>query len=94
MPTKDKETDRINTRINHDIKARAQNELAKNGLTISEYMRIVLTGVANYGLPTHFAQPSKEVIASILEMTDVVSGNKKPENVAHSREELNQMLES
>lgn len=94
MQTKGKETDRINTRINHDIKVRAQSELTKNGLTISEYMRIVLTGVANYGLPTHFAQPSEDVVASILEMTDVVSGNKAPENVAHSRDELNRMLES
>ncbi|AKP65768.1 hypothetical protein FC99_GL001087 [Levilactobacillus koreensis JCM 16448] len=45
-------------------------------------------------LPTRCAQPSEDVVASILEMTDVVSGNKAPENVAHSCDELNRMLES
>jgi len=71
-----KETDRINARVQHDVKVRAQIELEKNGLTISEYLRIVLTSVANNGLPEHFAQPKQEVVDSIMETTDAMTNNK------------------
>jgi len=64
------ETDRINSRINAKIKIKAQKELEKNGLTISEYVRIVLTGVAEHGLPDNFALPNMAVNDAILEMVD------------------------
>ncbi|GEO65684.1 type II toxin-antitoxin system RelB/DinJ family antitoxin [Levilactobacillus spicheri] len=69
----DMRTGRINSRINADVKAKAQEELAKNGLTISEYIRIILTGVAEHGLPDNFALPNEAVNASILEMVDAHS---------------------
>lgn len=64
------ETDRINSRINAEIKLKAQKELEKNGLTISEYVRIVLTGVAEHGLPDNFALPNMAVNDAVLEMVD------------------------
>ncbi|WP_125762567.1 type II toxin-antitoxin system RelB/DinJ family antitoxin [Levilactobacillus mulengensis] len=87
-----KANDQINFRISPVIKLRAQNVLAKNGLTISEYTRMVLTHIAEHGLSTQFAQPTDEVIESILEMADVISGNKHPENIVTSRQALNRML--
>lgn len=94
MQTKAKETERINARISPDIKERAQAELAKNGLTISEYMRIVLTDVAKDGLPKYFGQPSSGLEASIKEMIEVFNGEKEPDHIATSVEGLNRELES
>lgn len=94
MQTKASESERINTRISPDIKERAQIELAKKGLTISEYMRIVLTSVANEGLPQHFGQPSSELLDAIGEMLTVVNGDKKADNTASSLDELNRELDS
>ncbi|QFR62147.1 hypothetical protein LZ395_11655 [Levilactobacillus zymae] len=64
------DTDRVNSRIDSTIKLKAQAELKKNGLTISEYIRIILTGVAEHGLPENFAMPSTDVNQAILEMVD------------------------
>lgn len=94
MQTKAKATERINARISPDIKARAQAELAKNGLTISEYMRIVLTDVAKDGLPRYFGQPSAELTASIKEMIDVFNGERLPDHSVSSVAELNRDLDS
>jgi len=92
FPVHTKANDQISFRINPVIKLRAQNVLAKNGLTISEYTRIVLTHIAEHGLSTQLVQPNDKVIESILEMVDVISGNKLPENMATSRQELNRLL--
>lgn len=92
FPVHTKVNDQISFRINPVIKLRAQSVLAKNGLTISEYTRIVLIHVAEHGLSTQLAQPTDKVIKSILEMTDVISGNKLPENMATSRQALNRPL--
>ncbi|KRN26911.1 hypothetical protein IV36_GL001423 [Liquorilactobacillus mali] len=42
---------RINTRIDPAIKKKAQEQLAQHGLTMSEFMRVVVTTVANNGKP-------------------------------------------
>ena len=43
-----KETDRINARVQHDVKVRAQIERKTDSQF--QYLRIVLTSVANNGL--------------------------------------------
>lgn len=64
------ENDRVNTRIPHDVKLKAQANIEKAGLTLSEYMRIILTRAAENGLPDDFALPNHQVIESIEQMAD------------------------
>ncbi|WP_143462149.1 type II toxin-antitoxin system RelB/DinJ family antitoxin [Levilactobacillus enshiensis] len=64
------QTERVSTRISKSVKVKAQANLEKRGLTIAEYMRIVLSSVAENGLPTNFGQPNQEVLDSIHEMID------------------------
>ncbi|WP_125581944.1 type II toxin-antitoxin system RelB/DinJ family antitoxin [Levilactobacillus cerevisiae] len=68
------ENDRVNTRIRHDIKLKAQANIEKSGLTLSEYMRIILTQAAENGLPDDFALPNHQVIESIGQFADSLEG--------------------
>lgn len=52
MPTKTNA--RFDMRLNADVKAKAEKQLEKHGLTLSEYIRSNLTTIANYGLPSNF----------------------------------------
>ena len=58
---------RITARINSNVKNKAEERLKNHGLSISEYMRIVVTEVANSGLPKDFGYPNKMVQDSLLE---------------------------
>lgn len=68
---------RIEARINSDIKQKAQDELSQHGMTISEYVRAAITTVAYQGLPDDFGYPSSQVIESLNEMADDISGQNK-----------------
>ncbi|WP_338232119.1 type II toxin-antitoxin system RelB/DinJ family antitoxin [Companilactobacillus muriivasis] len=84
----------ISTTIDHNIKIKAQDILANNDLTISEYLEIALIDVANNGLPKYFVNPSSELTASILEANEVINNHKNTPNIATTREELNRKLNS
>lgn len=64
---------RISTRINEDVKERAEIELKRHGLNVSEFVRIAVTTVANEGLPKYYGIPNKIVNESILEMVEDLS---------------------
>jgi len=68
------EMDRVNARISHSVKLKAQANIEKSGLTLSEYVRIILTGVAENGLPDDFALPNKQVLGSIEQFADSLEG--------------------
>lgn len=86
----DMENGRINTRINSDIKIKAEKYLAEHGLTLSEFVRIAVTTVANNGLPNNWGIPSPEINQSILEMVDDLNDPKLKR--ANSLSELESLL--
>ena len=53
---------RFDIRINPRIKAKAQKQLKKHGITLTEYIRSNLTTIANYGLPRNFGLNDAEEI--------------------------------
>lgn len=84
---------RIEARIDGTIKSKAKDILADHGLTISDFMRMTLTTVANEGLPKYYSIPNRQLKDSIQEVIDDLSGKEKlPE--AHSLKELDQLLSS
>jgi len=82
---------RINTRIDPVIKKRAQEQLAQHGLTMSEFMRVVVTTVANIGLPQYYGFPNNQVVKSLAEVTDNLAGTIKLKS-ADNKKELEQLL--
>ncbi|MCT3396641.1 type II toxin-antitoxin system RelB/DinJ family antitoxin [Lentilactobacillus hilgardii] len=82
---------RINTRIDPVIKKRAQEQLAQHGLTMSEFMRVVVTTVANNGLPQYYGFPNNQVVKSLAEVTDNLAGTIKLKS-ADNKKELEQLL--
>lgn len=84
---------RIEARIDSTIKDKAKDVLANHGLTISDFMRMTLTTVANNGLPKYYSIPNRELKASLKEVVEDLSG-KKTLSEAHSVKELNKMLNS
>ncbi|MFC6260504.1 type II toxin-antitoxin system RelB/DinJ family antitoxin [Levilactobacillus fujinensis] len=83
--------EQITINIQSDISARAQKVLEHDGFTLSEYLQLVLTSVANNGLPEDFLEPNSEVTASILEMVDHMAKN-KPLSGGHTSEEFERAL--
>ena len=61
---------RIEVCIDPKIKSKAQEELSKYGMTISEYVRATITTVATQGLPKDFGIPNAEVMRSLYEIRD------------------------
>lgn len=61
---------RVNSRIPEDIKLKANKVLADHGMTISSFIRIMLTSVANEGLPKYWGTPNAEAMAGIYEAID------------------------
>lgn len=51
---------RVTARIDQWTKDRAEEELSKHGLSISEFIRMNLTTVANQGLPEYYGIPYKK----------------------------------
>lgn len=88
---KAKDSKRVDARIDPEIKKRAQDELSRHGLSMSEFIRIVVTSVANDGLPKHFGIPNEVVNKSLMEMIDDLSDQKKLPH-AHNLQELEKLL--
>ncbi|KRK88819.1 type II toxin-antitoxin system RelB/DinJ family antitoxin [Lentilactobacillus sunkii] len=82
---------RIEARIDSKVKDKAKVELANHGLTISDFIRMTLTTIANEGLPKYYSLPNNELLAALQEVVDDVSGKHKLPT-AHSVEELKKML--
>ncbi|TSO26639.1 type II toxin-antitoxin system RelB/DinJ family antitoxin [Lactobacillus sp. LL6] len=61
---------RVDSRIPADIKNKANKVLADHGLTISAFIRIALTSVANDGLPKYWGTPNASTMAAINEVLD------------------------
>lgn len=74
MTANNPEMDHVDVRISHSVKLKAKTNVEKSGLTLSEYVRIVLTGVAENGLPDDFALPNKQVVESIAQFVDSLEG--------------------
>lgn len=70
---------RIEARIDPKIKSKAQDELSKHGMTISEYVTATITTVATQGLPKDFGVPNAEVMRSLYEVADDQNGKAKME---------------
>ncbi|WEV39978.1 type II toxin-antitoxin system RelB/DinJ family antitoxin [Lactobacillus sp. ESL0681] len=88
------QTARIETRMDSAIKAKADAELKKHGMSISEFVRMSLTEVATAGLPEYYVTPklSPTLLASIHEVKDDMEGKiKLPE--ATNYKELMDMLD-
>ena len=61
---------RVDSRIPVDVKERASKELAAHGLSISSFIRMMLSSVANDGLPKYWGIPNTETMSSIDEVMD------------------------
>lgn len=84
---------RIEARIDGNVKEKAKDVLAIHGLTISDFMRMTLTTVANEGLPKYYSLPNQELEDSFREIVADLSGEEDlPETT--SFEELEQLLDS
>ena len=51
---------RVDSRVPMDVKEKASKELAAHGLSISSFIRMVLSSVANDGLPKYWGIPNAE----------------------------------
>ena len=68
--------DRIQVRIDHDTKALAEEKLKAQGLTISEYTRMMLANAAYGNLQIKIEKPNSQLESSIEETTDFIAGKK------------------
>ena len=84
---------RVSARIDKATKERAESVLSKHGLTISEFIRMNLTTIANEGLPPYYCYPNTETLRAIWEIVDYIKDDDKAENKASSYEELMNMLD-
>lgn len=82
---------RVDSRIPAEIKEQASKELAEHGLSISTYIRMVLTSVAKDGLPKYWGVPNSRTMAAINEVIDDI---KDPHlKAASTYEELEKLLD-
>lgn len=84
---------RIEARIDDNVKEKAKDVLAIHGLTISDFMRMTLTTVANEGLPKYYSLPNRDLKDSFREIIADLSGEDELP-AATSFEELEQLLGS
>lgn len=82
---------RIDTRIDPVIKKKAEEQLTQHGLTMSEFVRIVVTTVANHGLPEYYGLPNDQVVKSLAEVTDDLAGTTELKS-ATDKQELERLL--
>ncbi|WP_262316582.1 type II toxin-antitoxin system RelB/DinJ family antitoxin [Lacticaseibacillus parakribbianus] len=66
--------DRIQVRIDHKTKMLAESRLKAQGLTLSEYTRMMVTNVAYSGVKVHFETPNTKLNGSIQEAADFLDG--------------------
>lgn len=82
---------RITARINEEVKERAEIELERYGLNVSDFVRIAITTVANDGLPKYYGIPNAVVKESILEMAEDLS--EKQLQSADNAKDLEKLLD-
>ncbi|HAT55701.1 MAG TPA: damage-inducible protein J [Lactobacillus sp.] len=82
---------KVQARVVPEVRDRATAVLQSHGFTMSEFIRTVVTSVADGNLPEDFLEPNEGVMASLMEVADDLNGSKKLP-VAHSREELERGL--
>lgn len=82
---------RVDSRIPFDVKEKASKELAAHGLSISSFIRMTLSSVANDGLPKYWGIPNAETMSSINEAVDDLSKHKL--KGASSYNELEKLLD-
>lgn len=81
---------RVDSRVPIDIKEKASKELSAHGLSISSFIRMTLTSVANDGLPKYWGIPNTKTMSSIGEAIDDM---KDPHlRSANSYDELEKLL--
>lgn len=73
---------RVSARIDQLTKTKAKKELSKHGLSISEFIRMNLTTVANQGLPDYYGMPNETTMAAIYEMIDSFKNKEKIEAIS------------
>lgn len=61
---------RVDSRVPIDVKEKASKELAAHGLSISSFIRMTLSSVANDGLPKYWGIPNTATMQSINEVID------------------------
>lgn len=83
---------RVSARIDQETKNKAEEVLTKHGLSISEFIRMNLTTVANQGLPDYYGIPNQETIAAIEEGRRIA--NDPSVNGYNNLEDLIRELES
>ncbi|KRL20328.1 type II toxin-antitoxin system RelB/DinJ family antitoxin [Lentilactobacillus kisonensis] len=84
---------RIEARIDSDVKNKAKTVLEAHGLTISDFIRMTLTTVANEGLPKYYSIPNRELIDSLQEVIHDLAGKKELPG-ADNLDELEKLLNS
>ncbi|WP_283621041.1 type II toxin-antitoxin system RelB/DinJ family antitoxin [Limosilactobacillus avium] len=62
--------ERVESWVPVDVKEKASKELAAHGLSISSFIRLTLSSVANDGLPKYWGIPNAETMSSINEAVD------------------------
>lgn len=81
---------RVDSRVPIDIKEKASKELSAHGLSISSFIRMTLTSVANDGLPKYWGIPNTKTMSSIDKAIDDM---KDPHlRSANSYDELEKLL--
>lgn len=81
---------RVSARIDQETKNKAEEVLSKHGLSISEFIRMNLTTVANQGLPDYYGLPNETTMKIIYEVVDMIKNNNGKS--ASSFEELEELL--
>lgn len=74
---------RVSARIDQATKTKAEEELSKHGLSISEFIRMNLTTVANQGLPDYYGIPNQTTMAAIDEMLEDLKNIDKLEAISY-----------
>jgi DNA-damage-inducible protein J len=82
---------RVDSRVPIEIKKKASKELAAHGLSISSFIRMTLSSVANDGLPKYWGIPNVQTMSSIDEAVDDLNTHKLKS--ASSYDELEKLLD-
>lgn len=66
---------RISARIDESTKEKAVMQLKNHGLSLSEFVRMMVTTVAKNGLPNDWGLPNKTVLSSLDEVVADLKDN-------------------
>lgn len=83
--------DRIQVRIDHETKKKAEDNLKAQGLTLSEYTRIMVANAAQGNIKLRFETPNAQLESSIKEAADFLAGKEDLKGYTNA-ESLNKEL--